>query len=77
MSASAYGVFELAGRMRRGEVRLEPFALWEAAGSDGVVYRHAMIHAGAIGPRQDPDDGSGKWVPYTTCPTCEEELGDG
>jgi hypothetical protein len=54
----------LAGRIRAGDAPLEPARLYELAGN-GEGYRHAMIHAGAVGPK-----GPGSFRPYDPCPVC-------
>jgi len=80
----AMNVLALAARMRAGEVEMSPYQLWEAAGEDQDLYRHAMVHAGAV-VRHVPDGTPCKLGdlgcrnpthkrPFTRCPDCGEEL---
>lgn len=70
------GPFELAAKMRSGEVPLSAQKLRDAVDdSDALItYREVLIHAGATGPAVT--DSPGAYKVLDICPICGESLGE-
>jgi hypothetical protein len=56
-----------------GNRGISPSRLWDLAGGDKELYRHAMIEVGHVVPRE-VDGKPNDEIPYSVCPLCGFEF---